>query len=104
MAKAIINGKRYNTETAEEVATWSNGYSRNDFGFEEQTLYRTKKGVFFVYGEGGARSSYAQSVGSSVTGGDRVQVLTDDEAYQWLEDHDQVEAIERVFPDRFEDA
>jgi hypothetical protein len=38
MAKKIINGRMYNTDTTEVLGSWDNGYPRGDFSFEEQTL------------------------------------------------------------------
>ena len=104
--KRVINGKLYNTETAEEVFTWENHYYRNDFHYCEETLYRTQKGAFFVAGEGGPMSKYAVPVGSNGSGGgDGLEVLSDAEALAWLEEKEaDVETIERVFPGRIEEA
>ena len=30
MAKKIINGKMYNTDTTQVIGTWDNGYTRGD--------------------------------------------------------------------------
>jgi hypothetical protein len=93
--KKIINGKRYDTETAEKVHTWDNGHYPGDFHMYEERLYRTKKGMFFLYKVGGAMSSMARSCGgNSYCGGADIEPLTDDEA----------EALERLFPERIEDA
>lgn len=54
MAKKIINGKMYNTDTTQVIGTWDNGYTRGDFYFEEQTLHKKKTGEYFVYAHGGA--------------------------------------------------
>ena len=35
MAKKIINGRMYNTDTTEVLGSWDNGYPRGDFSFEE---------------------------------------------------------------------
>ena len=36
----IVNGKRYNTETAEELCDISRGgYSRSDFNYEDTRLF-----------------------------------------------------------------
>ena len=43
MAKKIINGKMYNTDTTQVIGTWDNGYTRGDFYFEEQTLHKRKQ-------------------------------------------------------------
>lgn len=49
--KQIINGKMYNTETATEIATRSNGCT--GWEYLEETLYRKKNGEFFLCGSGG---------------------------------------------------
>ena len=104
--KAIINGKRYDTETAVKLASWWNGCNCGDFNRCEETLYRTKSGALFLHGEGGARSPYAMSLegGRSSGGGERIAVMTESEAVAWLESHGKAEAIEAHFPDRVVDA
>ncbi len=98
--KKVIEGKIYNTETAEEVHSWENHYYSNDFHHCEETLYRTKKGAWFLAGSGGAMSKYSRTCGSnSWTGGDGMEVLTDAEAQAWLEDHGaDADLIQRYFP------
>lgn len=49
--KAIINGKVYNTETANHVCSWDNGKYKNDFYRMDFDLYQTKKGQYFVVGD-----------------------------------------------------
>ena len=101
---SIINGKRYNTETATEVASYSQGYA-SDFGHFQETLYKTTKGAWFMYGEGGAMSRYSESYGQGERGpGSRVVVMTPDEVRSWLESHDEVDNLEEYFGDSLEDA
>lgn len=96
--KKIINGKRYDTDTAEVVHDWSNGYYCNDFHYCEETLYKTKSGAYFLCGEGGAMSKYSRSLGNNSWGGGAgIEPLTPDEARKWLEDHDGEEALEEYF-------
>ena len=95
--KKVVDGKMYNTETAEMVASWDNGYSDSDFRCCSETLYRTKKGTFFLHGEGGAMTSWASSRGNIFDWGENVRPLTDEEAKEWLEHHDEVDALERLF-------
>jgi len=103
--KQIIDGKMYNTDTADEIASWDNGCYGNDFNACEEALYQTKKGVFFVYGTGGPRSKYAQSFGSnSFGGGGGFNVLSSDEAFEWLQDHGCTKALETYFADLIEEA
>ncbi|GAB3533127.1 hypothetical protein GCM10027443_18050 [Pontibacter brevis] len=98
----IINGKRYNTETATEVASYSNNLSGYQYMKEE--LFLTKKGAWFLYGEGGAMSKYAESAGNQSWGSSKIIPLTPEEAFEWCESHDKVKAIEQYFHDRVEEA
>ena len=100
----IVDRKRYNTETAEHIANWCNGYNRGDFHFCEEDLYRTKKGVYFIFGEGGALSEYSKSCGNGSCGSVDIHVITEDAAFGWLEKTGNVKAIESEFSDRIEDA
>ena len=51
----VINGKKYNTDTAKLLGTWYAEYSPTDFNYYGESLYRTKSGNFFMYGEGKAK-------------------------------------------------
>lgn len=52
--KKIINGKLYDTETAREVGSWTNGLGYNDIHFIRRTLYKKKTGEFFSHEEVGS--------------------------------------------------
>ncbi|MDE6675529.1 MAG: hypothetical protein K2K19_12100, partial [Acetatifactor sp.] len=62
--KQIINGKMYDTETAQEIGCGCNGMSCDDLWFVEETLYRKKNGEFFLDGRGGPLSRYSRPNGS----------------------------------------
>ncbi|PYX53895.1 MAG: hypothetical protein DMG76_23630 [Acidobacteria bacterium] len=101
----IIDGKRYNTATATEVAQWCNNYPTSDFKFCWEILYRTSKGTWFLVGQGGAQSKYSRSYGNHGScGGRDLIVLSETEAKAWLEAHEQNEALESYFADQLEDA
>lgn len=102
--RKIINGKIYDTKTADCIAEWSNHYTPNDFHYCEESLYRTKKGNWFLAGEGGALSKYARPVQGGSGGGEGLTPLTSDEARQWLEDHGFTEELEQYFADSIEEA
>ena len=83
--KKIIDGKVYNTETADSIGSYWNGYDQSDFHYEELTLYKTKKGSFFVAGESGPLGCFAKSVGNGFTsGGEGLFTLTREEALHHL--------------------
>lgn len=84
--KKIINGKKYDTETAKELYCASNGYTRRDFGFAEETLFRKKTGEYFIYGNGGAASRWAERVDDHTRcGGSGIEPITEAEAREWVE-------------------
>jgi len=103
--KRILNMKRYDTETSEVIAKWDNGGHRGDFHRCEETLYRTRNGNWFLHGEGGALSPYAENceAGRSTEAGEELIAFTAEEAATWLAAHD-VQAFERHFPEKVQDA
>lgn len=96
--KKYINGRKYDTETAQAVGSWSNNRSYGDFSRCEETLYRKKTGEFFLYGEGGPMSRYAKSAGdNSWSGGEEIHPLTFDEAREWAEEQLDGDEYEKIF-------
>ena len=86
--KQIISGKMYDTETAQEIGSGSNGMSCEDLWFVEETLYRKKNGEFFLDGRGGPLSCYSRPNGSFSRCGARELVpLSAEEAKTWVERH-----------------
>ena len=102
--KKIIRGLVYNTESAKEVADWSNSFPVNDFNYEEQHLYRKRTGEFFIYGWGGPKSQYARATGlNSWTGGSAITPISYDEAKQWAEEKLSADKYESSFGEVTED-
>lgn len=101
--KKVINRKMYNTETAELIADWDNGYYGNDFRRCSEELYLTKKGQYFIAGSGGPMSCYAESHGNSASGSEDIRLLTRNEAESWCEQHNCTEALEGHFADMVEE-
>lgn len=102
--KKIINGKVYNTETAQEVGSWSNNLSYRDFNHCEEALYRKKTGEYFLHGVGGPRSPYAERVdNNSWSGGSAIRPLTFEEARKWAEEKFSAGEYESIFGEVSED-
>ena len=96
--KKIIKNKVYDTETAQEVGSWSNGGTWRDFNHIEETLYRKKTGEYFLFGEGGANTKYAESVGlNSWSGGERIIPMTFETASAWAQEKLSWEEYESIF-------
>jgi hypothetical protein len=79
----IINGLKYDTESASEIATYSYLNMSDVRGYEE-TLYKTKKGAWFLYGHGGALSPYYENIPGGSCGGSKICLLTENEVKHWL--------------------
>lgn len=106
MTIKIIDGKRYNTETALQVWHHDSGGSVSDFRHFEETLYVTDKGAWFTCGSGGPMSPYARTIGQNQWSGSRdvIRAITADEARAWLETHDADEIVMLHFADQIVDA
>jgi hypothetical protein len=95
--KKIINGKKYDTDSANCVGDWANGYGHGDFQYAEERLYRKRTGEFFLHGEGGAMSNYAESYGNERYGGKKIIPLSENEAKKWAENHLDGDEYEKIF-------
>ena len=105
----VIDGKRYNTETAELVFHYWNGYPSNDFKWRIKKLFVTKKGNWFILHDGGAMTDMAVSAGGNGTcGSSDIEPVSADDAFGFLQansdDSEAVEAIDKYFADRVQDA
>lgn len=95
--KKVINGKRYNTESAQFCGSREYGYS-GDFDHIYEALYQKRTGEFFLYGEGGANSKYREEISmNSWSGGEAIIPLTDDEAKEWAENYLDGGDYEKIF-------
>lgn len=83
--KKIIAGSLFNTETARLVGSWDNGIYGNDFRNCSEDLYQTRSGKYFIHGEGGPMSTYAEHHGNNTSGSEQIRELTADEAREWAE-------------------
>lgn len=102
--KRIINGKTYNTQTATEIAHYSNGLGGGDFRNFSESLYVTQQGAYFLAGEGGPMTRYARSCGNMTSGSEGIEHVSKREALLWCEEYDFTGEIEEYFSDMIEDA
>jgi len=102
----IIEGKRYNTETAELIGEFESGNDRSNWRWFGEALYRTPKGAWFTVGSGGPLSPYSRRVGQNeLTGAhDMFRVLTVTEVRGWVEAYCAAEVVERLFGAEIADA
>ena len=96
--KKIINGRRYDTDTAKNLGYDSYNGSVTDFAYWEETLYQKRTGEFFLYGEGGPMSRYAVSCGQNEwSGGAQIIPLEPEKAQAWAEEHLTADEFEEIF-------
>lgn len=96
--KKIINGKKYDTKTAQCVGEWDSGHPYNDFNWCSESLYRKKTGEFFLHGEGGALSKYTTTLDqNSWSGGEEIIPMSEKEAKNWAEESLDGDDYEDIF-------
>ena len=99
--KRIIGGKTYNTETAEHILTNTSGLLRGDAYYRCETLYRTKRGAYFLHVEGGGYTELGDPVPKShmtFNSGQKIVPMAADEAREWLKQHGAIDVLEGVGP------
>ena len=85
--KKVINGKLYDTSTAEKIGSWSHG-SRRDFRRVREVLYRKKTGELFLHGSGGPLSRYAHRLSYNTWGsGETIIRVPDFDPKEWAAEH-----------------
>lgn len=102
--KKIINGKLYDTDKARYLGGDSYSNSR-DFHHWSEVLYVKRTGEYFLYGEGGPMTKYAESTGQNTwSGGEKIIPLSIETARKWAEEHLRAEDYEEIFGLPDEDA
>ncbi|ODT72368.1 MAG: hypothetical protein ABS75_04480 [Pelagibacterium sp. SCN 63-23] len=102
--KKIIDGKRYDTDTAELICLLSCDAYAGAWDWHCTTLYRTKNGAYFLegFGEGGSMWGRKLYDCNEYVSGEGLRVLTSEEALHILEENDETDVIEKYF--KVEDA
>lgn len=103
--KSIINGIRYNTDSADLIGKAVSNSPRTDFSWWQAGLYRTpKSGRYFLAGRGGAMSRYGRPLErNSRCGGERIDPMSEAEAFAWAQEYLDPEAVEAAFSHLIED-
>ena len=104
--KKIINGIRYNTESATEIGHYATpGLGGDDFHYWGASLYKSpRSGRFFLAGEGHAMTRFASTCGNMKGWGARLIPMTEEEALEWAEQYLDPSEFEEHFADMIEDA
>ncbi len=77
----VIGGKCYDTSDASLIGCIYSGRRRGDFRWLREGLYKSRRGEFFLAGQGGPSSKW---VNDSVAGGG-LKILTEEEAMVWAQ-------------------
>lgn len=96
--KKVINGSRYDTDTAKRIGVWESDQDYVGLSHVEEALYRTKAGKYFLHGIGNAASAYAvrKADGWSAPG-EKILPLSEPAAHQWAEQHLDADSFELAF-------
>jgi len=103
----LIDGKLYDTDSAELItSTYPNGtQDRSDFRFLREQLYVTENGFYFVAAKGGAKTKLSQPAATGgTTGGAEIRPLSEQEAFEWCQRRDAIDAAREHFPQHIEPA
>jgi hypothetical protein len=95
----VIDGKVYNTKSAEFQGEDDNGMESGKFDYVKETLYKKRTGEYFLHGEGGANSRYGEWHGNTGSYGEKIMPLSLSEAKQWAEEHLDGDEYESIFGD-----
>lgn len=102
--KKIINGKVYDTSTAQKLASAGNSNCSDGMARYSEVLYRKRTGEYFLHGSGGAMTKYATSLGGGSWGsGESIIPLSYAEATEWAETHLDGDKYEEIFGQVVED-
>jgi hypothetical protein len=82
----VIDRKLYDTETAEEIAQYAPITDKGDYNYLIETLYKTPDGEYFLHGDGGAATKWAEKVSNKRMPNEEIKLLTDEEALDWCEE------------------
>jgi len=95
--KKIENGVLYNTETAEELGEASSREYRSDFRWWHEILFRTKKGNYFLRGEGNGMSHWARKFSDGSGPGEGIRTIDRVEAKRWVENYLDADEYIQIF-------
>lgn len=91
--KVIINGKLYDTDSAEEVAKWLSKERITSMKWMRKALMLNQTGDYFFLNEGGALTEYAEFDGKYRRPGVRIEPATEEEAIAFLKEKDVIVII-----------
>ena len=102
--KKVIRNKLYNTDTAKAIKhRFTENVPNNDFNFESETLFRKKTGEYFLAGEGGPFTKYANISDCDDAFAKKIIPLKFKQAQEWAEQYMTAEEYSAEFGEPSED-
>jgi hypothetical protein len=103
--KAIVNGLIYDTEDAHHIGDGGTDAPIGNFHRAWEALYRTESGRFFLAGEGGPMTRWAETLPDGARkDGSGIIPLSEAEALSWAEANLRPNIVIEVFGERIERA
>lgn len=99
--KKIIDGVKYNTETAKEIATWDNSIRYGEKEYEFEALYIKSTGEYFLFAKGAAESRYSENIIDANVPNSLIIPFSKERAKEWCLESlskEEYEAIWGVIP------
>jgi len=81
----VIDRTLYDTEQAEEIARYAPNTGTGDYNRLVETLYKTASGEYFLHGDGGAATEWAEKHGTQRMPNEEIRLFTDEDAVEWCE-------------------
>lgn len=78
--RQVIDGKIYDTEKAVLITVYQFN-TTGDMNWVREELYRTPNGRFFLYGNGGGMTEYAEKSGAVM----KLATLSEEDVITWVE-------------------
>ena len=96
--RKIIDGRKYDTETATKLAEIKRDQG-DSLRFYEEALYRKRTGEYFMYGHGGGMSRYSRYVPEAgMSGpGEAITPVSADQAREWASKELSTDGYEEIF-------
>ncbi len=82
----VIDRTLYDTEQAEKIARYAPNMDTGDFNYLIETLYKTTTGEYFLHGDGGAATKWAEKHGARQIPNEEIRLLTEEDAVEWCEE------------------
>lgn len=96
--RKVINGARYDTESAKKIGSWENMEDAGNLHYYSETMYRTKSGKYFLFGEGGPGSKAAkQTEENSWAWGEKITPISEEAAKKWASEYLNADKYEAIF-------